>query len=66
MKTYETPGGKKIQMFICPKTAHIKVQFNPGGELPEELSGLFTTERQAEISIKSYLEKHKDKKTNKE
>jgi len=59
MKTFETPAGKRIQLKICPTTAHIKVEFSTGGELPMELSGLYTTEREAEISILKYLAKQK-------
>jgi hypothetical protein len=62
MKTYQTSGGKQITLFICPKTAHIKAQFVPGGELPQELAGLWTSEREADISIIKYLDKTKDKK----
>jgi len=61
MKIFETPAGKKIQLKICPRTAHIKIEFASGGELPEELSGLYTSEREAEISITKYLS-HKTKK----
>lgn len=56
MKTYETPAGKTIQLKICPRTAHIKVEFATGGELPACLAGLYTTEREAEISILKYLD----------
>ncbi|MFA5142503.1 MAG: hypothetical protein WC471_06060 [Candidatus Woesearchaeota archaeon] len=56
MKTYETVAGKVIQLKICPKTAHIKAEFASGGELPECLTGLFTTEREAEIAILKYID----------
>ena len=57
MKTFETSGGKKIQMKIAPNTRHIKLEFSTGGELPEELSGYFTEEREAEIAITRYINK---------
>lgn len=57
MKKYKTKAGKEITLFICPKTNHIKVQFSSGGELPEELTGLFTSEREAEKVITPYLER---------
>ncbi len=57
MKKYKTKAGKEIALFICPKTNHIKVQFSSGGELPEELTGLFTSEREADKVITSYLER---------
>lgn len=62
MKTFETPAGKKIELITDPKTAHIKVQFVPGGQLPDELSGLYTSERAAEIDVLIYLDRIKDRK----
>jgi len=62
VKSFETLLGKKIELFIDPKTAHIKLKFVPGGELPEELTGLYTSERSAEKDILFYLERVKEKK----
>jgi hypothetical protein len=56
MQTFETPNGKVIQLVRCPKTAHIKVQFATGGELPLVLSGLYTSERAAITDVGRYLE----------
>ena len=61
MKTFETPNGKKIQMKIHPNTVLIKLEFATGGELPQDLSGLFTTEREATIAINRYLSKQETK-----
>lgn len=61
MKSFETPNGKTIELFIDPKTAHIKVKFVPGGELPIELTGLYTSEKAAEKDILFYLDRVKDK-----
>ena len=63
MKSFETIGGKKIDLFIDPRTTHIKARFNPGGELPIELTGIWTSEKEAEKTIITYLEKQ-CKKTN--
>jgi hypothetical protein len=63
MKTFETPNGKEIGLVRCPKTAHLKIQFNSGGELPEELTGLFTSENFAYKAIDAYLESVKNRKT---
>lgn len=62
MKSFITHGGKEIQLFICPKTAHIRIKFIPGGELPEELTGLYTSEHFAELDINRYLDKTKNRK----
>ncbi len=57
MSTFQTAGGKTVATFREPKNCHIKIKFVPGGELPEELSGLFTTEKLADQAIKHYIEK---------
>lgn len=63
MKSFETLLGKKIELFIDTKTALIRLKFVPGGELPEELTGLYNSERAAEKDILFYLERVKEKKT---
>ena len=55
IKTYETEGGKELQLFICPTTAHLKFQFGSGGELPHSLDGHFTSERIADVAARIYL-----------
>ncbi len=62
MKSFETEAGKQIEMFIDPKSAHIRLKFVPGGQMPEELTGLYTSERDAEKDVNIYLEKHKAQK----
>jgi Asp/Glu/hydantoin racemase len=62
MKSFETEAGKKIEMFIEPRTSHIKLKFVPGGMMPEELTGIYTSERAAEKDIIKYLEKSKEAK----
>lgn len=61
MKSFETHGDKKIHLIIDPKTAHIKLKFSNGGEMPAELAGLFTSEREAEFAVNLYLDKTKPK-----
>lgn len=62
MKTYTTPNGKEIQIFRDSVSAQYKIQFGSGGELPEELTGIFTNELFAETAINKYLEKQETKK----
>lgn len=52
-----TPGGKTVKAVRDLKTAAYKFQFVPGGELPEELTGIFTDERSAKVALARYLEK---------
>jgi hypothetical protein len=56
-----TPNGKEIAVVNQPGTGHYKIQFTSGGELPEELSGLYTTTNSANIAIVSYIERQKQK-----
>jgi hypothetical protein len=62
-----TANGKEVQVIPNGKGAY-KIQFATGGELPEYLSGLYTSSRQAAIAAKSYVEttKEKTKKTKEE
>lgn len=61
MKQYITPGGKELTLEYAPNTALIRIKFVGGGELPVNLSGLYTDERQAELAIINYLDKAKPK-----
>jgi len=63
MLKYTTPNGKEIEIFRCPQSAQWKIKFTSGGELPEELGGIFTNEKFAETAINKYLEKQETKKT---
>jgi hypothetical protein len=61
MKSFETPNGKRIDLYRDKKTSQIRIQFNPGGELPAELEGIFTSEIEAENTINMYLAKKSKK-----
>lgn len=63
MKTFTTPNGKEIQIQRDPKSAQYFIQFSSGGELPEELTGIFTNALFAETAISKYLEKQEIKKS---
>jgi hypothetical protein len=62
MSKYNTPNGKEIETYRCPQSSQWKIKFNTGGELPEELTGIFTNEKFAETAITKYLEKQETKK----
>ena len=53
VKNNITPNGKEID--IIADNNHIKVQFKTGGELPQILSGLFTSRVEAQKAINIYL-----------
>lgn len=51
-----TPGGKEIELIVDNKSALYRFQFRSGGELPQELSGLFTEEKYARQALNRYLD----------
>ena len=57
MKNYTTQNGKEINIVRDKQTPHLKIQFASGGELPQELDGIFTSEVFAKSAIESYLSK---------
>ena len=57
MKTYTTPKGKEIELYYSGR--NIAVRFKGGGELPAELAGTWTNEKEVEKSINIYLESKK-------
>lgn len=61
MKQYFTPAGKEIQAKHCTKSPLFKIEFATGGELPEELTGRYTTEREVGRAISMYLAKVTEK-----
>lgn len=64
MQVHITSGGKEIQAFRDSQ-ARWKVQFTSGGQLPEELTGLYTSERNAVNAILQYIDKDKNRKSKK-
>lgn len=59
MKEFETPNGKKIVLVQEPNS--VRVMFSPGGELPEELKGKYTSAFFAERDVLAYLAKQETK-----
>lgn len=61
LKSYQTNGGKELQLFVCPTTAHLKFQFGSGGEIPDSLSGYYTSEYVADQAAQTYLNNKQSK-----
>lgn len=61
MKKYVTVNGKEIVTEIDRKTSLHKIKFTTGGELPQALQGLFTSQALAEQSIVLYINKDTQK-----
>ena len=66
MTEFKTPGGKGIEIYTCPVTAHQKIKLTSGGILPDELSGVFTSIALAQIAITTYLYRNADTQDRKE
>lgn len=53
MKQWETVNGKHLE---CYREGNgIKFKFKEGGELPDCLEGIYTSEREAELAAVKYL-----------
>ena len=52
-----TPNGKSISIVRANNSSHLVIQFDTGGELPEDLSGIFTSHTVAQKAIDKYLSK---------
>lgn len=52
-----TSGGKKLEIVVDKNTSQWRLQFSPGGELPQELQGTFTSTRLAQQAKDRYLNK---------
>lgn len=57
MKTDMTSGGKKLEIIVDKGTSQWRLHFSPGGELPQELQGTFTSTRLAQQAKDRYLTK---------
>jgi|TARA_R110001592_G_scaffold46736_2_gene148709 hypothetical protein len=62
IRSYKTKGTKELEAFIHPGTAHYKLQWSGGGELPQELSGMYTSLNLVDTAVLSYLGNLKEAK----
>jgi len=65
IRSYKTKGAKELQTFIHPGTAHYKIQWEGGGELPQELSGLYTSLNLVDTAVLTFLGNMKEAKIEK-
>ena len=61
MDTFMTPNGKEIKIVNAPGTGHYQIQFTQGGELPQELTGFYTSSAIAQVAVRNYLLNNKDR-----
>lgn len=55
--TYETKGGKGIKISHDEWGTFWTVEFVPGGQMPPELTGSFTSDTDAKFAVELYLAK---------
>tara|TARA_R110002012_G_C11597492_1_gene606943 strand:+ start:147 stop:356 length:210 start_codon:yes stop_codon:yes gene_type:complete len=55
IRSYQTKGTKKLEAYIHPGTAHYKLQWSGGGELPAELAGMYTSINLVDSAVLEYL-----------
>lgn len=60
VRSYKTKGVKELQAFIEPNTAHYKLRFEGGGELPAELSGAYTSISMVDTAVFNYINTEKE------
>jgi hypothetical protein len=55
MAEFTTPNGKIVSTYIDPSIGMYRIKFTTGGELPAELSGIFTSSYVAEKTVQGYI-----------
>jgi hypothetical protein len=58
---FTTAYGKDVAAYVDKTSSMYRVKFVQGGEIPECLEGIFTSEEKANIAIRSYIESDKPK-----
>jgi len=65
IRSYKTKGIKELEAFIEPGTSHYRLQWNGGGELPTELSGIYTSMSLVDSAVLTFIHNQPDKKADK-
>ena len=65
IRSYKTKGIKELQAVIEPGTSHYRLQWNGGGELPTELSGIYTSMSLVDSAVLTFVHNQPDKKADK-
>ena len=60
VRSYKGKGTKELQTFIQPGTAHYILKYEGGGELPEELSGVYTSISLVDEAVLRYISNSKE------
>ena len=62
VRSYKGKGTKELQAFIQPGTAHYILKYEGGGELPAELSGVYTSIALVDEAVLKFVSNQKEEK----
>lgn len=60
IRSYKGKGSKELQAFVQPGTAHYILKYEGGGELPAELSGVYTNISLVDEAVLRYFSNNKE------
>ena len=60
IRSYKTKGIKEIQTFIKPGTSHYVLQWSDGGQLPDILTGMYTSLNTVDTAVFKYINEQKE------
>ena len=60
IRSYKTKGVKEIQTFIKPGTLHYVLQWSDGGQLPDVLTGMYTSLNTVDTAVLNYINEQKE------
>jgi hypothetical protein len=66
IRSYKGKGVKEIQAYIEPGTSHYKIKYEGGGEVPHELSGVYTSINVVDQTVLNFINSEKPTSKKKE
>lgn len=66
IRSYKGKGVKEIQAYIEPGTSHYKIKYEGGGEVPAELSGVYTSLGIVDQTVLNFINSEKTTSKKKE
>ena len=55
VKEYQTNGKMSLQAIVKPNSAHYVLQWSDGGQIPDSLSGVYTSLVFLDTAVESYV-----------
>lgn len=55
IRSYKGKGVKELQAYIEPGTSHYKIKYEGGGEVPAELSGVYTSINVVDQAVLNFI-----------